>query len=344
MFKVDIKVILILVGFLVMISAGGGVVYSQYNTVKVERSRLNIAQSKDVSEFNLPFSSQKTEQNSLKSGVLRPKKFQPKTKIKLPVLMYHRINNLADVNPKDTTQTGLRVSPEVFDKQLNYIQKSNYTTITAEDLFLYIKGIKELPDNPILLTFDDGFMDNYVNAFPLLKKYKMVADFAIITRVTGSSPYMGLKELKDLVDAGMGISSHTAMHCYLAVNVNPKTATNGPFRDSPVVDSAKQREQGCPEFTSGIQLNTSQIYGELKNSKDFLEKNLDIKIHSIVYPYGKYNVQVIKIAQDLDYYLGFTVEPEDKSYNININEGVEALSIPRIRVFGQQTGEVGNFI
>ncbi|MEI6728996.1 MAG: polysaccharide deacetylase family protein [bacterium] len=344
MFKINKKIALILIGFLTMVSVGGAVVYSQYNTVKAKGKDSTIAKSKDISDFSLPFSSEKAQQTSLKGWVLRPKVFDPKVKIKLPVLMYHRINNLAGVNLKDGTQTGLRVSPEVFDKQLDYIEKKGYKTITAEDLFLYTKGIKELPDKPILLTLDDGFMDNYTNAFPILKKHNMVGDFAIITHVTGSGEYMGLKELKELVEAGMGISSHTVMHCYLAVNVNPKTATSGPFRDSPVVESATQKEQGCPDFTSGIQLNTSQIYGELKNSKEFLEKNLDIKVHSVVYPYGKYNAQVIKIAQDLGYYLGFTVEPEGDDYNINIQEGAQAMSIPRIRVFGQQTGAVGNFI
>ena len=62
------------------------------------------------------------------------------------------------------------------------------------------------------------------------------------------------------------------------------------------------------------------------------------------YEYTSDGTQIIKIAQDLGYYLGFTVEPQSSNYSINVKEGFNALSIPRIRIQGQQLGEVGKFI
>ncbi len=179
--------------------------------------------------------------------------------------------------------------------------------------------------------------DNYTYALPLLKKYNLVGDFAIVTSTVGKPEYMNWQQLNDLKNIGMGISSHTFNHCYLAVNVDPKTATKGPFAKSPVNDSPNQI---CPNFTSGNQLNTGQIRGELLKSKQDLENKLSIKIKSLVYPFGKYNEQVISIAKELGYEIGFTVEPQDKKM-LDLNKLFE---LPRIRINGQQTGEIVKFL
>jgi peptidoglycan/xylan/chitin deacetylase (PgdA/CDA1 family) len=253
--------------------------------------------------------------------------------IKLPVLMYHHINTLDGVDPKNTIEIGLRVSPDIFEKQLEYVLSKGYTTITADQLNNAIQNNGQLPEKPILITFDDGYKDALTYADPILKKHNAVGDFEIITGAVGKDGYLSWDDVKTLKADGMGISSHTVNHCYLAVNVDPKTATAGPFADSPVNDTPNQL---CPKFDSGGKLNTGQVRGELQQSKLTLEKELGGKISTIFYPYGKYNQQTMDIAKSLGYTLGFTVAPQTKS-ELDLNH---LLELPRIRMNGQQSGDI----
>jgi|688.fasta_scaffold174954_3 peptidoglycan/xylan/chitin deacetylase (PgdA/CDA1 family) len=304
---------------------------------KKQNYQENSAKSQ-IQESSLSSSSQQSSAtiSSVAQSSTKPK-FVVKKEIKIPVLMYHHIANLDGIPATNGTEIGLRVSPEVFEKNLQYIIGKGYQTITTQQLYDYSQGDFELPSKPIILTFDDGWKDNYTNALPLLKKYKQVGDFAIITAVVGTGQYMNWDEIRTLKKEGMGISSHTVNHCYLTINKNPKTGSNGPFADSPVND---KEGQTCPYFTFGGQLNTGEIRGELKNSKAELEKNLDIKISSIVYPYGKYNQQVMDITAKLGYSFGFTVEPQ-QNQDMNLKS---PFNIPRIRMQGQQKGESLKFL
>lgn len=90
--------------------------------------------------------------------------------IKLPILMYHSIL-------KTNKQKGkFIIAPDTFEEDLKYIKDNGYTTIVMKDLIDYVYENKDLPKKPIMLTFDDGYYNNYLYAFPLLQKYdcKMV--------------------------------------------------------------------------------------------------------------------------------------------------------------------------
>jgi peptidoglycan/xylan/chitin deacetylase (PgdA/CDA1 family) len=86
--------------------------------------------------------------------------------VKLPIIMYHSML-------KDSKYQGKYViSPDMFEKDLVYLQKNGYTTIFMQDLIDYVDNKSELPAKPILLTFDDGYYNNYLYAYPLAQKYK----------------------------------------------------------------------------------------------------------------------------------------------------------------------------
>lgn len=299
-------------------------------TISSTDNQLNLANLSLVSEDIKP----KVDSNLKKETVVETKKFTPKKVISMPVLMYHHINNLDWIPASDLVGIGLRVSPEIFEQHLKQIQQRKYTTITSVNLQKYIDGIEELPENPLMITVDDGYKDNYTKALPLLKKYNMKADFAIITGLVGSNDYMTWDEVKDLKKQGMDISSHTVHHCYLAVK--QKDTPTG-FAAS-VVSNEENKE--CPEFNSGSKLNTAQIKGELKKSKQELETQLGEKVYSIVYPFGNYNEQVEAIAKELGYSFGFTVKPQNLNKEVNFDS---PYSIPRTRVNGQQSGKLIGF-
>ncbi len=283
----------------------------------------------ETNEINLVKPSNTLSTSSKKAESQAPK-IETKKQIELPVIMYHHIDTISNVDKNDKIAVGLRVSPEVFERQLQYIRDNNYNTITSFDLADYMDAKKELPKKPILLTFDDGYKDNYTNALPLLEKYKMKGDFAIITGGTNTADYMSTDNLKDLIAKGHSIASHTVNHCTTAIKIKTNT-----FQDSIVDDYQK----ACSKFASQEKLTTGQIRYEFQKSKDELEKNLGIKIKHIVYPYGFWNAQAVEIAKSVGYTFGTTVAPE-------IDEIVDLerpFTIPRYRATGQQSGPLQGF-
>lgn len=96
------------------------------------------------------------------------------TDIRLPVLMYHSVlDNQARVGK-------YVILPEELEKDLQYIKERGYETITVSDLLAYKEQNKPLPEKPIMLTFDDGYYNNYSYLFPLLKKYDMKAVLSVV--------------------------------------------------------------------------------------------------------------------------------------------------------------------
>ena len=260
--------------------------------------------------------------------------------LEIPVLMYHHISDLAGILATDATAVGLRVAPKVFEAQMDYLVAKKYNTVTSEDIYNYqYRGIK-LPPNPILLTFDDGYRDNYIHAFPVLKKHKLIGEFALITNVIGQGEYMSWDEALDMKKDGMAFSSHSFFHCYLAGVDSVATKANGYKTYVPTpkgtVDTV---DANCPNIGFGGVLDFNQVNNELKKSKETLEAKLGVKIFGIVYPYGNYNIEVMKLAQANGYYYGYTVEGQNNG-NLNFDK---PFKLPRTRVFGQQALPLSGF-
>lgn len=85
--------------------------------------------------------------------------------VQLPVIMYHGI--LADTK----LQGDYVISPTQFEEDLKELKNRGYTTVTIGEIVDYVYNGKELPQKPVVLTFDDGYYNNYLYAYPLLKKY-----------------------------------------------------------------------------------------------------------------------------------------------------------------------------
>ena len=78
----------------------------------------------------------------------------------IPILMYHKIGT----NPNGST---LIVTPERFRKDMQVLKEHGYTALLTEDLIAIANGSQEMPDKPIMITFDDGYRDNYDYAYPI---------------------------------------------------------------------------------------------------------------------------------------------------------------------------------
>lgn len=137
----------------------------------------------------------------------------------VPVLLYHHVESQADAAAKG--QTSLNVDSTIFDSQMAYIVSRGYTTISAEQLVNAITTHSSLPGKPIVLTFDDGYLDNYTYAFPVLQKYHLIGNLMVPTGLlgvqSGTNSYYSWDQLKQMVGSGsMFVYNHTWSHYPLA--------------------------------------------------------------------------------------------------------------------------------
>lgn len=132
--------------------------------------------------------------------------------VSLPVIMYHSV---CDRPPSDYS-----VTPEQLEADLEWLSSRGYTAVSAAQLTDYTGGRGELPEKPVMITFDDGFYNNLSIALPLLKKNGMCAVVSIVGRYTDdyaaadphadSYSYLTWEDVGELAASGLiEIGSHT---------------------------------------------------------------------------------------------------------------------------------------
>lgn len=129
----------------------------------------------------------------------------------IPVLMYHKFLNEV---PDD--ERSIAVSVDLFEEQLHTLIEEGYTTISFNQLKLYLDGKGGLPEKPIIITSDDGYLCNYVEAYPLLKKYNAKATFFVSTSHVGQMQFQehfSWDQAKEMEQSGLiDIQSHSHRH------------------------------------------------------------------------------------------------------------------------------------
>lgn len=196
----------------------------------------------------------------------------------VPVLNYHQVNN--------KYQTVLTMKPENFDEQMKYLHDNDYHSITQEEFDAYMSGDGDLPDRPVMITFDDGYIDNYQEAYPILKKYGFTATIFIIVDFVGKPGYLTWPMIKEMSDYGIQFGSHTMSH-------KPLTA-----------------------------FDRNGIRRELRESKEILEKKTGKPCTYIAFPEGKFNDTVMDETKLAGYKYAFSVEtgrdfPWDDHYELD---------------------------
>lgn len=221
--------------------------------------------------------------------------------LKIPMLMYHNIND--DYNIKDRT---VEMSKNEFVSQMKAIKEEGYETISFYEYIDYVNGKAELPEKPIIITFDDGYLNNYTVAFPILKEMNMKATIFIITGRMGMQngvkyPHFTWQQAKEMEESGLiDIESHTNFH-----NELDKIS------------------------------NLNVIY-ELRKSKYLIDRHLGKNTSILAYPYGYYNDAVIKAAESAGYLAAVRIRTEKPGVNTK-NQGVYELK--RITAYGGMSGQ-----
>lgn len=128
--------------------------------------------------------------------------------IKLPILMYHHLDTATDGS------NSMIITPSKFENDIISILNKGYTPISFSELYKYVKDGYQLPQKPIIITFDDGYLSNYEYAFPILKKYNVKASiFPIVKYLEEPSPdylHFDYVQAREMINSGLvEIYSHT---------------------------------------------------------------------------------------------------------------------------------------
>jgi len=131
---------------------------------------------------------------------------------RVPILMYHYVS-VPPANA-DAIRRDLSVSPQAFEEQLRYLKDNGYQTISLDDLNRHLQRGDVLPEKPIILTFDDGYRDNFDFAFPLLVKYGFTGAFFLTTAPIDqeNEAYLTWPQVTVMSRMGMDIEPHSYTH------------------------------------------------------------------------------------------------------------------------------------
>lgn len=141
-----------------------------------------------------------------------------------PALLYHKISKPR----RDSKVRGAFTPPQRFRRQLTYLRKQGFDFYTASELIQHFQNHGEFPTRAVALTFDDGWQDNYTNAFPVLKELGIKATIFIIPSCIGQMstaattpagdrgyPHLTREEILEMARAGIEFGSHTMSHAWL---------------------------------------------------------------------------------------------------------------------------------
>lgn len=229
--------------------------------------------SQDLTSLNTPSSVSQTQKNTIKpSNETKEDQLSQNSSLPsseqeaqvVPILYYHSVMR------EDGNE--LRMPPEQFEAQMAYLKNNGYQSISLEQLYKAFYQEGSLPAKPFVITFDDGYADNYTTAFPILTKYGFQATVFMVTSYINGQGFMSWDQLKELDASGWEIGGHTVSHPYLT------------------------------------KMDSLAMLSELKSSKVLLEKELGHPINCFAYPYGDRDGNVIQALKDTGYLIAVTTE------------------------------------
>ena len=133
-------------------------------------------------------------------------------RIRAPILMYHYVSPLPD--DADSIRVDLTVSPALFREHMEFLHGAGYETISLYELYNALVAGASLPPKPVILTFDDGYIDHYQYVFPILQEFGFAGTFFIITDTADHNApgHLNWTQIAEMAKAGMSMESHAKVH------------------------------------------------------------------------------------------------------------------------------------
>lgn len=169
--------------------------------------------------------------------------------VNAPILLYHHVT-------PEYVDSDYYLTVELFTQQMDWLLAEGYTSITASQLVQAITQGGDLPEKPVLITFDDGFVDVYQYAYPVLKERNMVATWYLVATYLNGQNCVTTDQAQELIAAGWEIGSHSMTHADLQY--------------------------------------TQDTNYEMAQARALLMKTLDAPIDTIAYPFGSVNEYVFQ--------------------------------------------------
>lgn len=225
---------------------------------------------------------------------------------KAVVLTYHHISN--------KPFSGITISPERFEEDLEMLRDKHFNVISLRDMVNAMDGNGELPDNAIVITFDDGIESFYKYAYPLLKKYNMPAtQFIITARVESYSPSenelnpLSPDEIREMYESGLiDIQSHThKSHDYVYINSELK---KGPMLTYKKYDTETNTKESDEEYIA-------RVTSDLQTSREIIFKYTGVYPDMLCFPFGSYSKKVCEISKAAGFNYMITTQPGYNSEN-----------------------------
>lgn len=205
--------------------------------------------------------------------------------VRLPVLMYHGVHS----DPKKSGD--YVITPQALEQDLLYLQQQGCTTVTMSDILAYVQEGTPLPEKPVMLTFDDGYYNNYLNAYPLLQKYNMKAVISIIVGETDkysereenkeNYSHITWDMINEMIASGLvEIQNHTYdLH-----------KTGKPRRGA-----AQRKDETTEQYFAAVG-------ADLQKAQDRIEEMTGRRPDTFTYPFGSYS----RHSEELLAQLGFS--------------------------------------
>lgn len=227
----------------------------------------------------------------------------------VPVFMYHHVNpHCGDL---------VTLTPEDFENHLRVLSEKGIQTLFMDELVEFLRGRMELARPAITLTFDDGHLDNWVYAFPLLEKYQIRATIFVITSWMTDGPKRNHWDGRTSIDALPEIPTHRE---------GKKRAARGDFsiglrweEARAMVASGRVDIQSHSHYHRDYFLTDGKIprldpekrdllVEDLARSKELIEKKLSTKCCYLSWPWGKYDDESVALAKRAGYEAMVTTE------------------------------------
>nr|WP_252717661.1 poly-beta-1,6-N-acetyl-D-glucosamine N-deacetylase PgaB [Acinetobacter junii] len=228
----------------------------------------------------------------------------------LTVIGYHEITD-----EKDALIPSYAVTTQQFSEHIQWLKKNGYHFINVDQLIKAHQGKYRLPKKPVLLTVDDGYQSFYQNAYPIIRKNKIPVLLAVVgswlepsnlEKVDfGGEPIdrnkiLSWSELKEMQSSGLvEIASHS-YHLHEGVNANPQGNLE-PAAISRIYDPKNQSYESDSAYQQ-------RIYQDLKKNNDLLQAHGLRSPRVMVWPYGRYNMQLVQTAKQLGMPITITLD------------------------------------
>lgn len=203
--------------------------------------------------------------------------------VRLPIVMYHSVL-------KDEKRLGKYVvSPETIENDMRYLEANGYSAVTVQDLLNYVDQGKPLPKKPVMLTFDDGYYNNYSYVYPLAKKYGEKVVISPVGRYTDlftdgdadhpSYSYLTWNEISEMIDSGfVEIQNHS-------YNLHASTGRLG---------ASKRAGESAAAYTALLERDLQKMQDEVKEHTGY-------EPTAFVYPFGAISKESIPVVKKIGF-------------------------------------------